>query len=567
MAIYTIGTPDGRKLRIEAADEATAIRGAQEWTADNPPAEQQSVPASGPATPPAGLKPGTREYADWAAQAARAGQQLPQVSNPAMTETQSSILDPFVQGVTFGWGDEMRGAVQGGLAAAQGGDFGSVYDQTVDESRGALQHERAANPVGSFAAEVTGAIPTGMGLGGQLVGRGASLGARALTGLGVGAAQGATYGAGASDEGNRLTGAMVGGATGGIVGAAAPYVGNTIANRIQGAAQRQATNAAIKGAPAANDLKAAASAMFQQVDSSGVAVDPNFFATQVQQMANNATKGLIDRELDAPVWRVYQIMADRVKAASDAGRGLTLGEIHNLRQIAQDVAVGAGKGRTARFANEIVDHLDSMMGNLKPGQLVGGQGADKGRVLMEGISTWSRARKAGLIEEAMYRAQNQASGLENGLRTQFRQILQNPKTRRLFSQAEIEAIQEVVQGTTAANVAKLIGKFGFGSGNASNMLGGTIGFGAGSMSPLGPIGGMLAAGGATLARRGSEALTNKAANRAAQVVATPNIPVLPRPNTAIPSLPETAIRSLGIPLNQQASQPLRIVVDGANPIR
>ena len=36
MATYTIEAPDGRKITIEAADEATAIRGAQEWTAANP---------------------------------------------------------------------------------------------------------------------------------------------------------------------------------------------------------------------------------------------------------------------------------------------------------------------------------------------------------------------------------------------------------------------------------------------------------------------------------------------------------------------------------------------------
>ena len=465
-------------------------------------------------------------------------------ANPS-AQTESSILDPFVQGATFGWGDELRGAVQGGLAAMQGGDFGSAYDQTVDESRNALQHERRVNPVGSFAAEVAGAIPTGVGAGGQLAGRGATLAARALTGGLVGAGQGAVYGAGAADE-NKGMGAAVGAGLGLGVGAGLPVVGNAIANRVQGAAQRQVTNAAIKGAPAADDLKSAASAMFQQVDNSGVSIDPNWFATQVYQMANKATKGLIDRELDAPVWRAYQIMADRVKAASDAGRGLTLGEIHNLRQIAQDVAMKAQKGRTANFANQIVDDLDAMMGNLKPGQLIGGQGSDKGNTLLQGISTWAQARKVGLIEEAIYKAQNQASGMENGLRIQFRQLLQNPKTRRLFSRAELEAIEEVVRGTPVGNLAKLIGKFGFGSGNASNMLGGTIGFGAGSMSPLGPIGGMLAAGGATLARKGSEALTNKAANRAAQVVATPNIPQLPPLIGASPI--ERLMQSVGNPV-------------------
>ena len=40
MALYTIEAPDGRKIKIEAADEATAMRGAQEYAAANPAQSQ-----------------------------------------------------------------------------------------------------------------------------------------------------------------------------------------------------------------------------------------------------------------------------------------------------------------------------------------------------------------------------------------------------------------------------------------------------------------------------------------------------------------------------------------------
>lgn len=229
MAIYTIGTPDGRKLRIEAADEATAIRGAQEWTADNPPAEQQSVPASGPATPPAGLKPGTREYADWAAQAARAGQQLPQVSNPEMTETQSSVLDPFVQGLTFGWGDEIASAMHGGVAALHGQDFGNAYAQAKDHYDNSLEHERRVNPVGSMATEIGGAVvPSVLTGGAGVLAQGTTTLGRAGLGALTGLAQGLVYGAGASDGDSlheRATDGLVSGALGAGIGAVAPAVG------------------------------------------------------------------------------------------------------------------------------------------------------------------------------------------------------------------------------------------------------------------------------------------------------------------------------------------------------
>lgn len=191
-----------------------------------PPTGAVAAPAGD--IPPAGAKPGSRAYADWAAERARAGKALPQVSDLSpkfAPERDSSLMDPFVQGTTFGWADEIRGAYQGGLAALQGGDFGEAYKRSVDQSRNALDFQRRENPVGSFAAELAGAIPTGALAGGQIAARGATLGGRALTGLGVGAAQGAAYGAGAAEDDDRLMGAMTGGAVGGVIGGAAPYVG------------------------------------------------------------------------------------------------------------------------------------------------------------------------------------------------------------------------------------------------------------------------------------------------------------------------------------------------------
>lgn len=211
--------------RAHAAGDAEAVKklGAAYRQLQAQPSSS-SAPTS--ETPP--LKPGTREYANWAREQALAGKELPMVSSQSpkfFPERDSSLLDPFVQGTTFGWGDELRGAVQGGLAALQGGDFGDTYARTVDDARQKLEYQRRTNPIGSFAAEFAGAIPTGVGLGGKLVGSGTTLGARALSGAGVGAAQGVAYGAGAADDDKRVEGGMLGGALGGIVGGAAPYVG------------------------------------------------------------------------------------------------------------------------------------------------------------------------------------------------------------------------------------------------------------------------------------------------------------------------------------------------------
>lgn len=74
MAVFTIEAPDGRKIKVEADDEETAIAGAEQWYAENSAKPEPTV-----ATPPAGLKPGSKEYANWAVETVRAGGKLPQV--------------------------------------------------------------------------------------------------------------------------------------------------------------------------------------------------------------------------------------------------------------------------------------------------------------------------------------------------------------------------------------------------------------------------------------------------------------------------------------------------------
>lgn len=479
-------------------------------------------------------------------------------ANPDMSgAVRSSALDPAVQGLTFGWGDEMRGAAQGAMAAAQGGDFGETYRRETDRARASLDRERRVNPVGSVAAEVAGALPTAAAAGGQLAGRGASLLTRGLTGAGVGAGQGAAYGAGAAegDIADRAGNAALGAGIGGTIGGAAPMIGNKVQQMGRNFRQNRALNQAARTAPSADEIKSASSALFDQADSANISVTRDAFQRLNKNIENAVGKFRPNAQLDPKamgVLQVFQQVQDDV-AAQGSNVLPDLKDLHMLRQAAQRAAIST-EGRDAAIANQVVNSIDDFVKGLKPADIAGGGDPRAATTaLMQGISTWSRASKAGIIEEAIYKAQNQASGLENGLRVQFRRILNNPKMRNKFNDAEIKAIQDVVQGTTAANTMKLLGKFGFGSGNASNMLGGSIGatLGGAAGAPMGPLGSAagaaLAAGGATGARRASEALTNRAAQRALGAAASPNLRVIPRVDRTRPGLLEQGVRGSALP--------------------
>jgi hypothetical protein len=127
----------------------------------------------------------------------------------------------------------------------------------------------------------------------------------------------------------------------------------------------------------------------------------------------------------------------------------------------------------------------------------------------------------------------------------------NPKTSKLFTNQEREAIERVVRGNAVNNLAKLAGMFGFnigGSGSA-NVVGGSLGLLLG-----GPVGFAVGAG----SRKLSEKLTGAAAERAAKVVATPNNPQLP-PRSMPPALLPPAVLPLEV---TKKREPLQITVRG-----
>jgi hypothetical protein len=549
MPVFTIQAPDGRKIKIEAADEQTAIRGAQEWAASNP-AQQQPAPspvdADGVAQPSADLRPGTREYADWAAQQARAGNKLPQVSAPPR-ENQSSVLDPFVQGTTFGWADEMRGAVQGGLAAMQGGDFGSVYDQVVDESRNALERERQVNPVGSFAAEVAGAIPAGMVAGGQLAGKGATLLQRALSTGAVGGAQGAVYGAGAA-EGDRIAAAGTGGGVGTTVGMAIPFAGNAISNLIQKSQQGRILDAAAKVAPTADDLRSAASNMFEQATGgTPLAINDNAYMRFLGDVQTFGQKLRINPNLDQKSIGLWEMMRSIADDVAQGGVVIDMKDLHLLRQAAQRVSMSS-EGRDAAFANTVINKLDDFIQTLKPADILGGADPSQAtKALFDGISTWSRANKVGLIEEAIRIGQSQAAGPEKGIRNTLRRMIFNkPDVWKRFNAAEQQAIKDVIDGTPGSNLMKLVGTFGFGGNTATNGIGGAAGMALGGMAggPMGMVAGPVIG---SIGRNASERMTEGLAQRAMGAAATEGLKVLPRVNPSQATPIEVLLRRAALP--------------------
>lgn len=426
-----------------------------------PPTGAVAAPAG--VAPPPGAKPGSREYADWAASRARAGKKLPQVTKmdpKFFPERDSSMLDPFVQGTTFGWADELRGAVQGGMAAVQGGDFGETYKRVVDDSRQKLEYQRKVNPVGSFVAELGGAIPTGMGFGGQIAGKGATLLGRIGSGAAVGAAQGAVYGAGSASDEDRAAGALLGGATGGVLGGAIPAA----AQGIKGLTGR------IGGAmPEIDDLYRARDAAYKAVDESGFRYSPQQFDDLVTDIYRRVGAGDIDPNPDG----AHKFAVSMLNRLNGRNPPRTLSQIDDLRKVIRRDVIDKGDDY---FGEIMLDAIDDFIDKT------GGDG-----VMRAARTAHQTLRKSELIaaalEKARLNAASSGSGgnINNAIRQQIKAILTNPSKLRGFTQAERDMMDKIVDpNSKLQDILRLVGRLS----PSGNGLMAALGIGATAANPL-----------------------------------------------------------------------------------
>ena len=272
-------------------------------------------------------------------------------------------------------------------------------------------------------------------------------------------------------------GEELGGDTGRLAGgllapslAAAP---STIKSAISGPSARKLLQEA---APTSQQLKESAREVYKQLDDAGVVYSAKRLVPFTRQVAD-----VVQREgFNAKIHPKVSAALDEL--AKTADKDLTLTELDTLRKVARAAARSIDPDE-GRLGGMIVDRIDDFMANTKTNATEGAT-EEVRKLFSTARGLWGKARRTELIDEAIEKAGNQASGFENGLRTQFRSILNNKKKMQGFSDAEKEAIKTVVRGGKLENTAKALGKFGFSEGQATSML----------LSSLGAAGGAAIAG-------------------------------------------------------------------------
>lgn len=375
--------------------------------------------------------------------------------------------------------------------------WSELYDTAIAQERA---RDAEINPMLRIGGEIAGAVMTGTGLarGGLTVMNMArpTIGGMALRGAGEGAAYGAAYGFGAGEGAeNRLTGAAfgagVGAAGGALLGAGAGALNRPIPQS------------------ATNNLKAQASAAYQAADDAGVIISRQ----SVGSFARSLQDEMAEQGIDATLHPRALAALNRIMSLDD---NVTLRGMEIIRRVAKSAAASNDPSER-RLAGIIIDRLDNYVGGLGPDDVVAGNVDAAVSALQNARNLWMRGSKTEIVTSLIERANTRASqfsgsGLENALRTEFRQLAMNPARMRLFSPEEQAAIRRVSEGGTMTNLLRTLGKFAP-TGVVSQVLAGGAGLAIG-----GPVGAVALPAAGMAARQGATAMTNRAAAQAANVM-------------------------------------------------
>jgi len=292
-------------------------------------------------------------------------------------------------------------------------------------------------------------------------------------------------------------GAMLGGAvSGGVATALSPLVSRMT---------RQQSNVTPQM------LRQQANEQYDLARSADILLKPQTFTDFSKSARQMAQDMAVDPVLQPRVARAFERISDL------EGRPVSLNELDNLRKIFGQVGESAS-ATERKMAQDLTGRLDDFISGIDPkrGVLIG---KDQAAGSIEAFETarglWSKQAKASKIEELIRRAElsapnYSASGMENALRTEFRQLAKNQKQMRKFSPEEQQAIEAVAKGDVTTNALRMMGKLA-----PRGIVSGGVLVGMGAINPV--LGAAAVAAG-EVGKRGATARTTAAAERARDVM-------------------------------------------------
>lgn len=281
------------------------------------------------------------------------------------------------------------------------------------------------------------------------------------------------------DAGNEAAGPLLGAIAKSIptaILAAAGYVPVRRLLKLGGTKDKSISKAVNDAAPTGEMLKDAARGIYNELDNVGARVQGGSVDKLVASINQAVSREGIHPKIHTKSVGAVSTVADLGAPIPGLNRGsVRLIDIDTVRKTASDASRNVDL-QDARMSGIVLDKIDDFMDNLKISDFEKSTVSSAKEVRNIGgryrnaRQLWNRARKSEILDEAFAKADTAGPGFEQGLRTGFRQIVNNKKLRKGFSNDEMKAMKLVVKGSTAANITKQLGRLGFSERQTSYML-------------------------------------------------------------------------------------------------
>ena len=187
-------------------------------------------------------------------------------------------------------------------------------------------------------------------------------------------------------------------------------------------------------------------------------------------------------------------------------------EVSDLEGVRRALNKAAADPAEKHAAGQAISAIDKYMAGLDPADVVvnpqfAKQVAEEGQNARANYAAAKRSEALDALEKKANRQANSAgsgNGIDNATRQKIKEVLNNPKKLRGFSDDEKELMEKIVRGDPVSNAARLLGKFA-----PSGVVSGALSAGAG-FAAHGPLGAVVVPAAGYGAKKFADAATLRA---------------------------------------------------------
>lgn len=262
----------------------------------------------------------------------------------------------------------------------------------------------------------------------------------------------------------------------------------------------QAASVAAKAAPSIAELKAAAKAGYDSPEVSSLVIKPTAISKYSEQAQTSLNNAGFDENL-AP--KTFGILA-KLQTVPE-GATVTGNNIQSVRRMLGNAA-GSTDATERAAASHAIDALDDLLPKLAKSDVIAGDAEAAAKTLETARGNYSAAKQAEKIDNKTVQAEVRAAAANSGMnvantvRQRMADVVLKPAERRGLLPEEVQAAQNISEGSRGQNALRAAGNMMGGGGG----LGAAITGGIGALATPGGIGGLIPVAGFAM-----KALANK----------------------------------------------------------